>query len=166
MIDQAWSGDACSLVDAFRTGALSPVEALDASVEAVDKSGLNAFSHLDVEAARDRAASVDVSLPFGGVPMGIKELETVEGWPYTEASLVFKDRVADHDSTHVARLRAAGAVLTGQTTASEFGGINCTHTQAARDHPQPMEPRAHPGRVVGRFGGRGVRRSRAHRQWR
>jgi Asp-tRNA(Asn)/Glu-tRNA(Gln) amidotransferase A subunit family amidase len=37
--------------------------------------------------------------------------------------------VADRDSTHVTRLRAAGAVLAGQTTASEFGGINCTHTK-------------------------------------
>jgi aspartyl-tRNA(Asn)/glutamyl-tRNA(Gln) amidotransferase subunit A len=133
------------LVDAFRTGALSPVEALDASVEAVDKSGLNAFSHLDVEAARDRAASVDVSLPFGGVPMGIKELETVEGWPYTEASLVFKDRVADHDSSHVARLRAAGAVLAGQTAASEFGGINCTHTKLHGTTRNPWNPERTPG---------------------
>ena len=29
----------------------------------------------------------------------MKELEPVQGWPYTEASLVFADRVSDHDST-------------------------------------------------------------------
>ena len=94
--DQPWLGDACSLVDAFRAGTLSPTEALDASLAAIEGSGLNAFSHLDVDAARAAAASADVSLPFGGVPIGIKELEPVEGWPYTEASLVFRDRLADH----------------------------------------------------------------------
>jgi Asp-tRNA(Asn)/Glu-tRNA(Gln) amidotransferase A subunit family amidase len=145
MIDQPWLGDACSLVDEFRAGTLSPLEALDASVTAADKSGLNAFSHLDVDAARDRAASADVSLPFGGVPMGIKELETVDGWPYTEGSLVFKDRVADRDSTHVTRLRAAGAVLAGQTTASEFGGINCTHTKLHGTTRNPWNPERTPG---------------------
>ena len=129
MSDAPWLGDACSLVDAFRAGSLDPTEALEATLAAIDSSGLNAFSHVDAEAARATAAAADVSLPFGGVPMGIKELETVAGWPYTEASLVFKDQVAARDSTQVTRLRAAGAVLAGQTTASEFGGINFTSTK-------------------------------------
>ena len=111
--NQPWSGDACSLVEAFRAGTLSPSEALEGSLSAIDASDLNAFSHVDVEAARSAAVSADISLPFGGVPMGVKELESVDGWPYSEASLVFKDRMADHDSTQVARLRAAGAVLCG-----------------------------------------------------
>ena len=132
-------------MDAFRDGTLSPVEALDASLAAIEASGLNAFSHLDIEAARDTAASADVSLPFGGVPMGIKELETVGGWPYTEASLVFADRVAAHDSTQVTRLRAAGAVLAGQTTASEFGGINCTSTKLHGTTRNPWNPERTPG---------------------
>jgi aspartyl-tRNA(Asn)/glutamyl-tRNA(Gln) amidotransferase subunit A len=132
-------------VDAFRDGTLSPVEALDASLAAIEASDLNAFSHLDIEAARDTAASADVSLPFGGVPMGIKELETVGGWPYTEASLVFADRVAAHDSTQVTRLRAAGAVLAGQTTASEFGGINCTNTKLHGTTRNPWNTGRTPG---------------------
>ena len=145
MIDQPWLGDACSLVDAFREGALSPIEALDASVEAIEASELNAFSHLAVEEARDAAASADVSLPFGGVPLGVKELEPVEGWPFTEASLVFVDRLAAHTSTQVTRLRAAGAVLAGQTTASEFGGINCTNTKLHGTTRNPWNPERTPG---------------------
>ena len=43
MADTPWLGDACSLVDAFRAGDLSPVEALDASLAAIDKSKINAF---------------------------------------------------------------------------------------------------------------------------
>ena len=42
-------------------------------------------------------------------PPAIKELEPVAGWPWTEASLVFKDRVADHTSHHVAAARSSGA---------------------------------------------------------
>jgi aspartyl-tRNA(Asn)/glutamyl-tRNA(Gln) amidotransferase subunit A len=143
--DQPWLGDACSLVDAFRAGDLTPTEALDASLAAVDASVLNPCSHLAVEEAHAAAASADLSLPFGGVPVGIKELEAVAGWPFTEASLVFADRIADHDSTQVARLRAAGAVLCAQTTASEFGGINCTHTRLHGTTRNPWDPDRTPG---------------------
>ena len=71
----------------------------------------------------------------------MKELDPVEGWPQTEASLVFKDRIAEYDGTMTARLRQAGAVLVGQTTASEFGGINCTYTRlhGATSNPYDLE---------------------------
>jgi len=143
--DSPWTGDACSLVDAFRRGTITPVEALDASLAAMAASELNAFSHVDTEAARATAASADVTLPFGGVPVGIKELEPVAGWPFTEASLVFADRVAARDATQVTRLRAAGAVLAGQTTASEFGGINCTSTRLHGTTRNPWDPERTPG---------------------
>ena len=121
--------DACSLVDAFRAGDRNPVEELEACLAAIEASELNAFCHVDVDAARANAAQADVQLPFGGVPVAVKELEPVKGWPYTEASLVFADRVADHDSTQIERLRAGGANLFGQTTASEFGGLNVSVTK-------------------------------------
>ncbi len=133
--------DACSLVDAFRAGTLSPTEALDASLAAIADSSLNAVSFVDEEQARKTAAAADVSQPFGGVPIGVKELDPVQGWPRTEASLVLKDRIADYDGTMTSRLRQAGAVLVGQTTASEFGGINCTYTRlhGATSNPYDLE---------------------------
>lgn len=145
MADQPWLGDACSLVDAMRGGQISPIEALDLSLAAIERSGLNAVSHVDHEQARASAEAADVSLPFGGLPVGIKELEPVEGWPFSEASLVFADRVANYTSTHVERLRAAGAVLAAQTTASEFGGINCTSTKLHGTTRSPWEPTRTPG---------------------
>jgi aspartyl-tRNA(Asn)/glutamyl-tRNA(Gln) amidotransferase subunit A len=75
MTAQPWPDDACSLVDAFRAGTITPTEALELSLTAIEGSELNAFSHLDAEPARAAAAAADVSLPFGGVPLGIKELE-------------------------------------------------------------------------------------------
>ncbi|MHB8439253.1 MAG: amidase [Acidimicrobiales bacterium] len=145
MTDLPWQGDACSLVDALRAGKLSPGEALDLSLAAIESSELNAFSYVDTDAARQAAARADVSLPFGGVPVGVKELEPVTGWPHTEASLVFADRVASYTSTHAERLRAAGAVLAGQTTASEFGGINCTSTRLHGTTRNPWNPERTPG---------------------
>ncbi len=141
MTAEPWLGDACSLVDAFREGRISPTEALEGSLAAIAGSKLNAVCFVDEERARESAAGADVNLPFGGVPVGMKELDPVKGWPQTEASLVFKDRSADYDSTMTARLRAAGAVLVGQTTASEFGGINCTYTRlhGATSNPYDLE---------------------------
>jgi Asp-tRNA(Asn)/Glu-tRNA(Gln) amidotransferase A subunit family amidase len=145
MHDQPWLGDACSLVDAFRSGTISPLEALEATLAAIDASELNAFTHLDPDAARETAARADVALPFGGVPVGVKELEAVAGWPYTEASLVYKDRIADHDATQVTRLRAAGAVLVAQTAAPEFGGVNFTHSKLHGTTRNPWNPERTPG---------------------
>jgi aspartyl-tRNA(Asn)/glutamyl-tRNA(Gln) amidotransferase subunit A len=129
MTDMPWQGDACSLVDAFRRGDRSPVEELEATLTAIEGSRLNAFSFLDAEAARRSAARADVSKPFGGVPVGIKELDSVEGWPDTQASFPLRDRVASYTSTKTERLRDdGGAVLVGLTTSSEFGGVNLTRT--------------------------------------
>ncbi len=140
-----WLDDACGLVDALRSKTLSPLEALDACIAAAEASELNVFSHTDFDRAREAARAADVSLPFGGVPFGVKELERVAGWPDTEASLLFADRVCDHDQTSVGRLRATGAVLAAQTTASEFGGINCTSTALHGTTRNPWDPTRTPG---------------------
>ena len=44
-------------------------------------------------------------------------------------SVPYKDNVVDHDSTHVARLRAAGAVILGKSAAPEFGLVAYTATK-------------------------------------
>ncbi len=125
MTDEPWSGDATSLVDAFRAGERSPVEELDATLAAIDRSRLNAFTYLDPERAQAAAKRADLSKPFGGVPTAIKELEPVEGWPFTEASVVYRDRTADRTSHHVQRLVGRGGIVpVGSTAASEFGGLN------------------------------------------
>jgi aspartyl-tRNA(Asn)/glutamyl-tRNA(Gln) amidotransferase subunit A len=124
MTDTPWLGDACSLVDAFRRGERSPTDELEAVLVAIAASDLAAVPFLDADAACAAAAGADVGLPFGGVPIGVKELHSVAGWPSTDASLVFADRVADHTTTMVTRLDDAGVVKFGQTTSSEFGGLN------------------------------------------
>lgn len=129
MTDTPWLDDTCSLVDAFRAGERSPAEEMEATLAAIEASNLNAFSYLDGDAAMEAARTADVSLPFGGVALGVKELDYVEGWPSTEGSVVFADRVATYTSTMVQRAMAAGSIPVGLTTASEFGGLNVSVTK-------------------------------------
>ena len=146
MVDTPWSGDACSLVDAYRRGAHSPVEELEATVDAIERSDLKAFAFLDLDRARDAARAADVTQPFGGVPVGIKELDPVRGWPWSEASLVFADRIADRTGHTVERLLTrGGAVPVGSTTASEFGGLNVSVTRIHGATHNPWQR----GRTVG-----------------
>jgi len=145
MTDTPWAGDACSLVEAYRAGEHHPADEARSVLAAIDASSLNAVPYLDAPGALAAAETADVGLPFGGVPLGIKELQPVAGWPDTAASLVFADRVADHTATMVRRLEAAGAVKVGQTSASEFGGLNVS---VSRLHGVTHNPWEH-GRTAG-----------------
>lgn len=129
MTDTPWTGDVVGLVEAFRAGERSPTEELEATLAAVESSELNAVCHVDADAARAAAASADVSLPYGGVPLGVKELLAVEGWPASQGSLALADEVFQADGISVERLKAAGAVAAVQTTSSEFGATNQTTTK-------------------------------------
>lgn len=129
MIGTPWQGDVVGLVEAFRAGERSPVEELEATLAAVEASDLNAVCHVDTDAARQAAAAADVSLPYGGVPLAVKELLAVGGWPASQGSVPLKDEVFQRDGISVERLKAAGAVAAVQTTSSEFGATNQTTTK-------------------------------------
>ncbi|MEQ1874338.1 MAG: amidase [Ilumatobacteraceae bacterium] len=146
MGDTPWQGDACSLVEEFRAGRRSPAEELRATYSAIADSELNAFCYLARDQAEAAARSADTSKPFGGVPIGVKELDQVEGWPDTKASVPLKDQIAKYTSTNAARARdIGGAVLVGQTTASEFGGVNVTRTKLHGTTHNPWQLGRTPG---------------------
>ena len=129
MATDTWQGDAVGLVEAFRAGQRNPLEELDAAYAAIDASDLNAVCFTDRQTARDEAANADVSKPFGGVPIGVKSLNEVAGWPYDEASVPLKDQIGTRTTTQVERIkRDGGAVLAAQCNSSEFGGVNLTRT--------------------------------------
>jgi aspartyl-tRNA(Asn)/glutamyl-tRNA(Gln) amidotransferase subunit A len=106
---------------------------------AVKNERVNAFVFVDEGLALERAATIDRLLdsgrdpgPLAGVPFGIKDLrDRCEGMPTTRGSLFHvNDPKSSHDSVHVARLRAAGAVPVGMVASSEFGMDGVTHTLA------------------------------------
>jgi aspartyl-tRNA(Asn)/glutamyl-tRNA(Gln) amidotransferase subunit A len=133
---QHWLDDASSLADAIRRRDIKSADIVEASLEAIANSKLNALTMLDEEAAREQAAQIDARIAKGedpgllaGVPTLVKDVEDAAGWATTHGSLVFKDNVAAEDSTHVARLRGAGAVLVGKAATSEFGFVAYTSTK-------------------------------------
>ena len=65
----------------------------------------------------------------------------------------FKDNLATRDSVQVERLRAAGAIVVGKTNAPEFGYTAITKNLLFGDDAQPVEPRAHAGRLERRLVG-------------
>src|SRR5581483_5209211 len=101
-----WQRDACELADAVRAGELRAVAVLEAYLERIERLDpqLNAVCFLDADAARRRAAEIDDVVARGddpgslaGVPVGVKELASVAGWPETHASVVYADAVATVD---------------------------------------------------------------------
>ena len=94
-----------------------------ARIEATEPA-VNAFVTVTADLALEQAALADAGGaggPLAGIPVAIKDLVDVAGVPTSMGSLVHQGRVADADSPLVARIRAAGAVIVGKTTTSEYG---------------------------------------------
>jgi len=75
------------------------------------------------EAVRESAKLNGKSLaeaPLGGIPYASKDMFDIKGVLTTAGSKVFHDRIADRDSTAVARLRKAGGISLGKLNAHEF----------------------------------------------
>jgi aspartyl-tRNA(Asn)/glutamyl-tRNA(Gln) amidotransferase subunit A len=141
-----WLGDACSLVDAFRAGELTPAEAVDAVIAAAESDPYNAICHIDAEGARAAAAEADVSKPFGGVPFAVKELEMVKDWPYAYGTKLLEGMTGSYTMVHVERIRdLGGAIPVVQTTSSEMGLVGYTSTLVHGTTRNPWDTTRTPG---------------------
>jgi aspartyl-tRNA(Asn)/glutamyl-tRNA(Gln) amidotransferase subunit A len=108
---------------------LSPVEynaALLMRIEALEPQ-LNAFITRtpDVAMAAARTAEAEIMHgnlrgPLHGIPFALKDIYDTAGILTSGHSRTCIDRVPDKDATTVARLKAAGAVLTGKLATHEF----------------------------------------------
>jgi amidase len=67
------------------------------------------------------ADSAPAKGPLHGLPIAIKDLADAAGLPTSQGSPAFAGQIAKADSLHVARLRAAGAIVIGKTNTPEFG---------------------------------------------
>ena len=114
---------------------------------------LNAFVALDAERAVRDAAAIDERLargddpgPLAGIPMGVKDLEAVEGLTTTYGSaLRAVDPPATADCVHVARYRAAGAIVLGKTNTPEYGHKGATDNPLFGATRNPWSPAHSPG---------------------
>jgi amidase len=122
----ALRASAARQAELVRSGELSARELVEASLEAIDRldPAVNAFAALCPERALAEADAVRPGdeRALCGVPLACKDLlGASDGLPIAHGSAAFGDWVADHDTAHVRRLRAAGAIVVGKTNTPELG---------------------------------------------
>jgi len=147
------SDSALELAAALRRRELSAVELLDACLGAVDQrdGDLNAVIWRNDEEARAAAAEADRRLasggqaPFLGVPLPIKDLTPVAGWPVTFGSNGAPAGVSEESELVVDALVAAGFVLCGRTNTPEFGLITAAENSRFGITRNPWDPSRTPG---------------------
>jgi aspartyl-tRNA(Asn)/glutamyl-tRNA(Gln) amidotransferase subunit A len=108
------------LAERIRRGELSPREAVEWSLDAIDSAAsLNAFISVRAEEALAEADSAPDG-PLRGVPVAVKDVIDVAGATTTAASEILRHNTAARDAETVARLRAAGAIVVGKLNTHEF----------------------------------------------
>ncbi|MBV9094892.1 MAG: amidase [Streptosporangiaceae bacterium] len=140
------------LAAAVRDGELSPVAVTDhylrRTQELNDRVG--AFFTITAELAAEQARAAEKTVakaavrdalpPLTGVPIPIKDLNMVAGVRQTLGSVAFESNVPGTDDHVVAKIRQAGAVITGKTACPEFGLPCYTETAIGPPARTPWDP--------------------------
>jgi aspartyl-tRNA(Asn)/glutamyl-tRNA(Gln) amidotransferase subunit A len=146
--------DAQTLARLIRQRELSALEVTNASLEQMQQfePTLHAFCTPTAELARSQAQTIDKQLangesvgPLAGVPMAIKDLINTAGVKTTSGSFVYEHFVPDEDDIVVERVRRAGAVILGKTTAPEFGYSGVGHNPLFESPRNPWDITKTPG---------------------
>ncbi|MFE6360008.1 amidase [Streptomyces sp. NPDC057806] len=141
---------AVQLLDGYRAGAFSPVDATRAVLERAERiqPEVNAFVRITAEQALAQArASAERwrrGEPAGlldGVPVTVKDILLMRGAPTLKGSKTISEQGTwDEDAPSVARLRAHGAVFIGKTTTPEFGWKGVTDSPLTGVTRHPLDP--------------------------
>ncbi len=119
------------LFQGYQNRSFTPVEVLEDLRRLVqtDTRNINAFMHVDwdgaLQEAQRSAQRHHAGRPLSrldGVPVSVKDLSDVAGWPTHRGSRALAGTaLASDDAPAVQLLRAAGALLFAKTTTTEFG---------------------------------------------
>ena len=116
------------IAESIRSKEFSPFEIVDAHFKRIDacEPKLNSFVHANPEAGVQAFAAESSVLrgdpvgPLHGVPLTVKSCIDVAGWPAPAGSVLRMGYIPRTDAPLVARLKAAGAILLGNTNTPEF----------------------------------------------
>ena len=141
---------AVTLADRLRRGELTPVQAVEESLETIERLNRHfpAFLTVDAEGALRRAHALSQGPPQGalwGVPVGIKDLALTAGLRSTSGCLDRSDFVPEMDSLSVERIQAAGGIVVGKTNTPEFGYKAITDNGLAPPLGNPWNRLRHAG---------------------
>ncbi|MFM2050033.1 MAG: hypothetical protein RL682_524 [Pseudomonadota bacterium] len=121
---------ALELRDAIAGKQLSPVELMRACLERMDtiNPAVNAICARDDARALAAAAQAEQAVmrgdplpPLHGLPLGVKDLQDTAGLLTTHGNVRLRGHVPTQDNALVARLRAAGAIVTAKTNVPDSG---------------------------------------------
>jgi aspartyl-tRNA(Asn)/glutamyl-tRNA(Gln) amidotransferase subunit A len=131
--------------------ALSLVESAYETIQKEDGS-INAFLTLCKERALEQADRIDRMAaegkplpPLGGVPVAIKDVMCTRGVRTTAGSKSLENFIPPYDSTAVARLEAAGAVILGKVNCDEFAMGSSNENSAYGPVRNPRDTSRVPG---------------------
>src|SRR5690242_1395049 len=131
-----WHADMAQIEQAYAAHAYTP-HALTGyflhRIHDIDQSGPTLHAIIEVNPdALSVADKLDVNKHAGalfGIPAVVKDnLDTADRMQTTAGSLAMVGQPAPQDSTVVAKLRAAGAVLLAKTNLSEWANYRSTHS--------------------------------------
>ncbi|OXZ00178.1 amidase [Streptomyces diastatochromogenes] len=141
---------AVQLLDGYRKGEFSPVEATEQALERARRiqPEVNAFVRLTEEdalaRARESAERWRRGRPTGlldGVPVTVKDILLLRGHPTLRGSRTVSEQGRwDEDAPSVARLREHGAVFLGKTTTPEYGWKGVTDSPLTGVTRNPYDP--------------------------
>jgi aspartyl-tRNA(Asn)/glutamyl-tRNA(Gln) amidotransferase subunit A len=112
---------------------ISPRDIVSDVAQAIEKqnASIGAYLSWDLEKAFAEAEKADLSLPLGGIPIGIKDNMNVTGEPCTCGSkMLAENYTAPYDAGAITKLRSAGAVPFGRLNMDEFAMGSTTENSA------------------------------------
>lgn len=127
---------ATDLATAVRTGRVSPIDIAETCLaRAEEQRHLNAFITLDAARIRAEARSLaqrqengETLGPLAGVPVSVKDIMLVAGYPFTAGTKAVDGAIAGRDAHCIAMLRKADALIFGTANTHELGygatGVN------------------------------------------
>jgi aspartyl-tRNA(Asn)/glutamyl-tRNA(Gln) amidotransferase subunit A len=114
---------------AVESGSNKAAELVEAAYEQIRARDpqIHAYLSLNPERAFEQARRIDEIAakgaplpPLAGVPIGIKDVLTIEGLPATAGSKILEGYIAPYTATSVRRLEEAGAIVLGKINCDEF----------------------------------------------
>lgn len=119
---------------AFVDATCDRIEAVDPDVQALlDEPDRRGRLHDEADTALEWFPDPDDRPPLFGVPVGVKDIVHVDGFPTRAGSMVPPEAFAGEEATVVRRLRGAGALVLGKTVTTEFAGFGPGHTRNPHD---------------------------------
>ncbi|QUR67756.1 Asp-tRNA(Asn)/Glu-tRNA(Gln) amidotransferase GatCAB subunit A [Mycobacterium spongiae] len=130
--DEIWQRDLTEIAELIRTRQLTSEDVTESTLRRIEKFDphLKSYAWVTPDSALETARAADAEIARGhyrgvlhGIPIGVKDLCYTVDAPTAAGTRILQGFRPPYDATVVARLRAAGAVITGKLAMTEGGYV-------------------------------------------